>query len=234
MRDPYKDFESMQEKLLLIPGFASNALYFQHQIAHLADVVDPQVITLTQEEDRNAMVGRILNEAPKRFILAGHSMGGWVASAVAAAAPERIIKLCLLNTWCRPHPELNGLQRQILAAIEQGDDEKVMLGHLPSLFQDPSKVAFAQKIVESFAPEVLVRQLRAMLKDFSSENLGQITAPTLIVQARNDVLFPIEEGEALLKAIPHAKLAVIEDCGHASPLDKPEAVTALIRFFLEY
>ncbi|WP_256839436.1 alpha/beta fold hydrolase, partial [Sphingopyxis sp. KK2] len=46
----------------------------------------------------DAMAAAILTELPDRFALAGHSMGGYVALAIAARAPERLAGLALLST----------------------------------------------------------------------------------------------------------------------------------------
>lgn len=47
------------------------------------------------------MADHVLDVAPQRFSIAGHSLGGWVAQEVAARAPERVSKLFLCDTWAR-------------------------------------------------------------------------------------------------------------------------------------
>jgi len=88
-------------------------------------------------------------------------------------------------------------------------------------------------MITSFPIEVLVQQLEAMLSDYSSLHYHRaIVAPTLIIYSRDDALFP-HEHYALFEGIKQAELSAIEECGHASTLEKPEAITELMRSFLE-
>ena len=50
-------------------------------------------------DDNMALIARrILAEAPPRFALAGHSMGGYIAFEIMRQAPDRVAKLALINT----------------------------------------------------------------------------------------------------------------------------------------
>jgi len=62
---------------------------------------------------------RILAEAPPRFALAGHSMGGYIAFEIMRQAPQRVAKLALINTQARPDtPEATARRRGQIAAVE--------------------------------------------------------------------------------------------------------------------
>lgn len=65
----------------------------------------------------DAMAETILAGLPDRFALAGHSMGGYVALAIADRAPERLAGLALLSTACTADSEEAKAGRQ--TAIEQ-------------------------------------------------------------------------------------------------------------------
>lgn len=229
----------MKEILVLIPGFANNALVWKHQTDHLSDLFDTRVIVMDKESTRKKMVESLLKEMPERFVLAGHSMGGWVAQAAAAAAPKRISKLILLNTWATADPKVIYLQRQIVDALKRGRLADVMQQHLallvhPTRRKDPALMQTLHAMVESFPLEVLIRQMEAMLEDYSSLHLHHsISAPTLVVHSHDDALFPAKELQSIATGIRNAQLEIIEGVGHASTLEKPEAVTALIRNFHE-
>jgi pimeloyl-ACP methyl ester carboxylesterase len=84
-------------------------------------------------------------------------------------------------------------------------------------------------------PAVYIRQITAMIKDYETlPLLPRITCPTLAIHGRQDPLFSLEEHLVMTSAIPNARLAIIEECGHASPLERPQAVTALLRLWLSY
>jgi pimeloyl-ACP methyl ester carboxylesterase len=56
--------------------------------------------------------------------------------------------------------------------------------------------------------------------------------PTLIVCGRDDNLTPVELHDEMAASIPGARLALIEECGHLSTMEQPQAVTALLRQWL--
>ncbi len=66
----------------------------------------------------------------------------------------------------------------------------------------------------------------------SRPGLPEIACPTLVLCGRQDAQTPVECHQEIAAAIPGAKLTVIEDCGHLSPRERPEAVTAALRAWL--
>jgi pimeloyl-ACP methyl ester carboxylesterase len=58
--------------------------------------------------------------------------------------------------------------------------------------------------------------------------------PTLVICGRLDALTPLDLSEEMAAGIPGARLAVIEDCGHLSTMEWPQAATALMRQWLLY
>ncbi len=222
--------------LILIPGFANTALAWKYQTEQLEKSFAVRVLVMNKFSTRQEMVEYLLENAPEQFILAGHSMGGWVAQAVAAAAPHRVTKLALLNTWASLSPAMLTLQRQLSDALKRGLLQKVMGDYLPlivhpSRLQDPHLIGTLQKMVAQFSIQTLIDQLEAMLADPSSVPLHpRIKAPTLIISSDKDALFP-DEMATLCTGIPHAEAVTIEGSGHASLLEKPEEVTDLLLSF---
>jgi len=64
------------------------------------------------------------------------------------------------------------------------------------------------------------------------DELRSIQAETLVLWGRQDRFFPLSHGERAASLIPHAKLVVLEDCGHVSVLDQPSQVSEQIEQFL--
>ena len=65
-----------------------------------------------RDDNMGAIARRILAEAPPRFALAGHSMGGYIAFEIMRQAPDRVAKLALINTQARPDtPEATARRR---------------------------------------------------------------------------------------------------------------------------
>jgi pimeloyl-ACP methyl ester carboxylesterase len=170
------------------------------------------------------------------FALAGMSLGGWVAQEVVHLAPQRVLKLALMNTWARPQaPELCQGWHQAIARVERGEYDQVLQEYLLSLFH-PSRLADTE-LISAFltmcrrvGPAAYVRQLKALTALERQDDLPRlrgVACPTIVIHGRQDRIFSLAEHEAIAGAIPKAKLAVIEECGHVSPLEQPQAVTTL-------
>ena len=63
--------------------------------------------------------------------------------------------------------------------------------------------------------------------------LPGIRVPTMVICGRQDALTPLARSQEMAGAIPGAQLAVIEECGHLSTMERPQAATALMRLWLE-
>ena len=78
------------------------------------------------------------------------------------------------------------------------------------------------------------RQQEAIIARADSRpGLGAISCPTLVLCGRQDVLTPVAVHEEMASAIPDAKLVIVENSGHLAPLEQPEAVTAVLRYWLQ-
>src|SRR5512139_1169067 len=86
------------ESLVLVPGLLCDDTVWRHQVAGLGAGRGIQVASHALSDSLGAMAERILDSAPPRFALAGHSMGGRVALEVVVRAPERVSRLALLDT----------------------------------------------------------------------------------------------------------------------------------------
>jgi pimeloyl-ACP methyl ester carboxylesterase len=125
--------------LLLLPGLGADDALFRHQIEHLRDIVNPLCVDYRDCATRPEMAEAALRATSGPFALAGMSLGGWVAQEVVHLAPQRVLKLALLNTWARPQaPELCQGWHQVIARVEHGQYEQVLQEYLPSLFH-PSR-----------------------------------------------------------------------------------------------
>jgi pimeloyl-ACP methyl ester carboxylesterase len=185
------------------------------------------------------MVDRVLAVVPGPFSLAGHSMGGWVAQAVAARAPERVTRLALVCTWGRPIAEFTAAREQTLARAAAGEYETLLQENLhlivhPDRLADAALIRPLLNMQRKAGRETLLRNMRAYHADDDSRPLlPLIQCPTLVLAARDDRFFRYAEQQFLAGAII-ARLAVIENCGHSAPMEQPQAVTALLRYWLSY
>jgi pimeloyl-ACP methyl ester carboxylesterase len=224
---------------LLLPGLLEDADVFEHPVKALADVARCAVADLTRSDTIAALAADALAQAPaERFALAGHSMGGYVALEILRRAPERVERLALLNTHARPDtPEATANRRRLMALAER-DFAAVSVELFPKLVAPAhaKDAGLSGKVTEmalATGKEAFLRQERAIIGRIDSRpHLSAIRCPTLVVAGRLDGIMPVELLEELARGIPGARLEVLEDSGHISPLERPEAVTRLLREWL--
>lgn len=225
----------MKTPLVLISGLLSNQFLWSHQLEHLNSDAAIQVISPWQDTP-SKMVQTILEEAPDHFALAGHSMGGWLCLEVMRAAPSRVIKLCLLNTTAKPdHEEKKAKREEMIQRAENGQFCEIV-NEITEHFVFNSRVKDEVKqMFLSIGEEVFIQQEKSMLMRKECQSiLPLITCPTLVIHAARDNVFSFEEHKELVEHIPSAQLAVVEDSGHMSPLEMPQAITALLKYWLTY
>lgn len=219
----------MKTPLVLLPGMLSNHFVWNHQIQHLSAIASIQVLPSSQDTPEK-MVSAILERAPLFFAAAGHSMGGWLCLELMKKAPERVLKIALINTTARLDSEEKRARRNKLIERTLAGEFAEIVEELADFFVFDKKKR--QQVVSMFhdvGPEAFVNQHRAMLaREESLSVLPKIQCPALVIHAALDKNFSLEEHREMSERIPGAKLAVVEESGHMSPMEKPEAVTALL------
>ncbi|MBC7950280.1 MAG: alpha/beta fold hydrolase [Rhodospirillaceae bacterium] len=230
----------MTQSLILLPGLLNDHRLWGHQAAALADMVQVSVADLSLDESLAAMAERVLAAAPPRFALAGLSMGGYVALEIMRKAPERVERLALLDTTARPDtPEQSQRRSDAVAIARSGGFDKIMPTMLPNLLH-PDHLALeriaglAKDMARAIGPDAFARQQNAIMhRPDSRPVLTSIACPTLVLVGRDDALTPLDRAEEMAELIPHARLVVVEQCGHLSALEQPQAISAVMRYWLQ-
>lgn len=226
--------------LLLLPGLLCDAALWDHQLRFLGDIAAPAVADLTQDTTVEAMAARLLADAPPRFALAGLSMGGYAAFAILRAAPERVTRLALLDTSAWPDTKEQMTRRKLLMQLAERGQFKGVTPKLLPLLVHPDRVeeqplaGEVMAMAERVGLDAFLRQQRAiMARPDARPQLGAIRVPTMVICGRQDALTPLDRSQEIASGIAGARLAVIEECGHLSTMERPQAVTALMRLWLE-
>ena len=224
-----------QIPLVLVSGLLSNPSLWRHQIDHLSDIASIQVHSPSQDTSAK-MVEAILNKAPPKFALVGHSMGGWLSLEIMRIAPSRVSHLCLLNTTSRMDSDAKKQRRQeMIHRAENGKFHEIAEELAENFVYHPLVKREVEKMFLNVGKETFVHQQKAMLaRNESLSILSTITCPTLVIHAAKDKNFSLEEQNEMANQITDAKLAIVEDSGHMSPIEMPQAITALLKFWLTY
>jgi len=226
--------------LLLLPGLLCDAELWRHQLETLDDIADITVGDMTQDDDLEAMARRAVDTMPEHFAVAGLSMGGYTAQAVMRLMPERVTRLALLDTSARSDPPDRSEQRLKWVNEARGGAFQDVIDRHVHLYLPPHRIehdtALVNKVrasAQNVGVEAYARQQNALIhRPDNRPNLGDIKCPTLVLCGRLDQTTTPEMHVEMASAIPDAKLVVVENCAHLSPLEMPEAVSAVLRYWL--
>lgn len=227
--------------LVLVPGLLCTEALFSHQLRYLADCARITVPDVTGAETIDGLADAVLDQAPSEFALCGLSMGGIVSHAIMRRAPGRVTRLALLDTTARTEtPEQTERRQALLDMTDSGQFELIHERLLPALVHpdrlgDKDLDDAIRSMALEIGPEAFRRQIAAIIgRPEALPALPTYEVPTLVLCGREDAITPLEFHEEMAAAIPGARLAVIEQCGHMSTMERPQAVTALLRLWLEY
>jgi pimeloyl-ACP methyl ester carboxylesterase len=219
------------DNILLLPGMMCDARLWEPQV----DAFEQPVFhaDTTSTDNIPAMATQALHDAPERFAIAGLSMGGILAFEIWRQSPERVTHIALLDT--NPRAELAARQslrmQQIHTALAGGLREMAIEALKPVYLaeahrDDQELLTKILDMVMDLGPEVFRTQSLALRdRPNSVPTLTTIDCPTLIMCGEEDSICPVEYHEFMAERIPHARLRVIENCGHMSSLEQPEVVT---------
>ena len=225
--------------LLLLPGLTCDAAVWRDQILALDSAWDVRVPDFSGLDSFDAMAAATLALADGPFALAGHSMGGRVAMQVAAAAPQRVRRLALLDTGAHlPGPD-EAAQRQALIEIgERGGMEAVIAAWLPPMIApdrrgDQALWSAIADMLRRAGVDTLKRQVRALLnRGDGFAQLDKVRCPTAFIVGALDSWSPPQQHRAMQAHVPGSVLTVIDDCGHMAPMEAPDAVAQALRQWL--
>ena len=216
--------------ILLVPGLASSPRIFAPLAPALWRFGPVTVANHIRDGSMGAIARRILAEAPPRFALAGHSMGGYIAFEIMRQAPQRVAKLALINTQARPDtPEATARRRGQIARVKSGDYhavlEELFAGFVhPSRRDDPALRQLVHDMGDDIGAEAFVRQqTAAMSRPDSRPTLAWIKCPTLVLSGDEDNTIPNSLSVEMADGIHGAKLVILSNCGHLPQPEQPEA-----------
>ena len=224
----------MKPTLYLLPGLLCDARVWEDQARNLSSLAEIRIPDFSQLDSLDAMADAVLAEAPQTFLLTGHSMGGRVALQILHKAPERIRKLALLDTGTHEVTPGEAEKRQVKIDLAEREGMGAMarvwappMVH-PARHSDAALMHAIFAMVESYSVASFKMQIKALLnRPDALPFLAKAPAGTLVLCGREDAWSPPEQHEVISQALPdRPPVTIINDSGHMSTMEQPEAVTA--------
>jgi pimeloyl-ACP methyl ester carboxylesterase len=225
--------------VLLLPGLMCDAGIWRHQIEGLGGAYDVRVPDFFGLESMPAMAEAALALTEGPVAVAGHSMGGRVAMQMAAMAPHRIERLCLMDTGAHPVAPGEAAKRQVLLDVADAEGMDGVVREwlppmvAPSRLHDRALMNELESLVRRASVDILKGQTRALLTRADGlEQLKALCCPTAFIAGDLDLWSPPHQHRQMQTLVPGATLTVIPDCGHMAPAERPGAVTEALQQWL--
>ena len=173
-------------------------------------------------------------------VIAGHSMGGYVALAFAANYPEATRGLCLFHSTPNPDPEekRDGRNREI-ALIREGKLALAIAKGVPHMFAADNTVRFADKIdeikevAEICDPEGVIACLEGMkARPDRNAFLAEFTKPLLFIFGEKDRYISMEAAQGLAEKYKQAQVLWLANSGHNGFIEEPNKVAEKVNDFM--
>jgi pimeloyl-ACP methyl ester carboxylesterase len=225
--------------ILLVPGLVSSPRIFAPVVSDLWRFGPVTVANHIRDDNMGAIARRILAEAPPRFALAGHSMGGYIAFEIMRQAPDRVAKLALINTQARADTPEATTRRRGMMERAKGGQYRAVLDELFPGFVHPSRRedAALRQLIHDMGDDVgvegFVRQQTAVIGRVDSRPmLAWIKCRTLVLTGDEDNTIPNALSKEMADNIPGARLVILENCGHLPQPEQPQATAAALAEWL--
>ncbi len=203
---------------------------------------DGQISVASLAEDASALLEAL--EIPRAHTL-GWSLGSAIQQEMALAHPEQVATAVMFATWAA----CDGFQRAMLTALRlpyviRDMDAALAVSGLafsPQLLDNPDVGQMVEALRPAFPQtedqmQVTVEQWDADLVHDTSDRLGGITAPTVVVVGEQDLLTPPWQAKKVADAISGARYELVTGAGssHGLHLERPEDLVRIVTDFLRH
>lgn len=230
----------MPEPLVFLPGLMADARVFLPQMVALGTHYSVQVILPTHGETVEENSQFVVDQAPAKFALIGHGLGGAVALDVLRRAAERVTRVVLISTPpLSETPQAAAAREARIVAARSGRLPEAMIEEVPPEALADTEwrtdvLALLCDMAMGLGEGVFLRQSRAMQRrPDQQKTMRRIKIPALIMAGEADTLMPVKRQEFTAGLMPYGKMCVIPRAGHVPSLEQPDLVSDAIAAFLK-
>ena len=182
----------------------------------------------------NAIVAYCKSGGIERPLVAGCSMGGYIALAIARLHPAFAGGFGLIDTRATADSQDGKRARYEMVERARHEGAGFLLQSSPPVSaqtasQRPEAVAFIKSMMaDATAAGIMVAQRAMASRKDSRPVLGTIRVPVAVIHGTDDPVVALAEGQAMASAIKGSTFVPIAGAGHLSPLEAPDEVTAAL------
>jgi pimeloyl-ACP methyl ester carboxylesterase len=239
--------------LLLLHGVGANAMHWRFQYAGLSDAFHviawnaPGYVLSdgfktdwpTCRDYADALADFLGAVKLDRVNILGNSFGSRVAQCFAIHYPDRVLRLAMTGTGIGP----KGMSEDEKARIIAGREATVAQGgmgyaaRVPALLgknASPQTISLVRDVLRATNPRGYMHGVKLGLVDgYDPETVAtKVAVPLLMISGAEDRVNPIDKNGAILaKAMPKAKLEILQGIGHLPEVEAPDKVNAMLRAF---
>lgn len=249
----YHDIGAGTTAILLLHGFPFTSEMWRPQLQALSGsyrviVPDQRGFGASQTAQNDLTMAQLADDAAeliealglRRAVIAGLSMGGYVAFELFKRHRERVQALILSDT--RPEPDSDAARGDRARMAQQAREEgsaAIASALLPMLLSSWTRAqkhdveAFLRDIMESVRPDTMEAALLGMANRADSRPLlAAIDVPTLVIVGAEDTLTPPDQVRGWAKEISNSRVEVVERAAHVPNLEQPVDFNKLVGDFL--
>ena len=235
--------------MVLLHGYSDSARSYDLLLPHLPGSIHGYAVTQRghdgadkpasgyRPEDHAADVAAFLDaNGIEKALIVGHSGGSYAAQRFAVDHPDRTLGVVLIGAFhaFRDNPGV-GEMREVVARLSDPVDREFVREFQESCVAQPVPADFMDAIIDG-SSKVPARVWKAYLEDLVAADVptesGTIAAPTLLLWGDQDAFVGRGDQDALLAAIPQARLSTYGGTGHCPHWEQPERTAAEIAAFV--
>ena len=202
-------------------------------------VLDRETSVVDMAECVNAIM---YNEAIDAAIIAGHSMGGYVAFAFAALYPHKVKGLSLVHSTSEADsPEKINTRLKSIELIRKGAKSTFISHMIPNLFSatfnlsDPSLVKAQVEEAMKMSDDGMVNFYNAMIsRQNNTDVLHTAVFPVQWIIGADDTVIPYKKILELCYKVNINFVSFYQNCGHMSMIEEPQKLTDDLILFIKY